>query len=77
MLSCTLAGLQPGCGGTVTQLGHGCRIRRRLQELGMVNGTEIRCLFRGRGGDPTAYMLRGAVIAIRREDASEICVLPF
>ncbi len=47
-------------------------IRRRLQDLGFVVGTKVRCLQRAPAGDPTAYFIRGAVIALRKHDTSQI-----
>jgi DtxR family Mn-dependent transcriptional regulator len=48
--------------------------RRRLLDLGVVPGTEITADMRSAGGDPTAYRIRGALIALRREQASWIRV---
>ncbi|WP_071027113.1 FeoA family protein [Peptoniphilus raoultii] len=50
------------------------KIRRRLQDLGMIKGTEIKCLSHSPMGDPTAYLIRRAVIAIRQIDAKEVLV---
>ena len=47
-------------------------IRRRLQDLGLVAGTQVTCIQRAAAGDPTAYLIRGAVIALREADASQI-----
>ena len=52
---------------------HGA-IRRRLQDLGWIPGTAIRCLQSAGGGDPTAYAVRGGVVALRRRDAKMILV---
>lgn len=49
-------------------------MRRRLMELGLVEGTEVTCLRRSPWGDPTAYRIRGAVIALRREDSAGVQV---
>ncbi len=49
-------------------------MRRRLQDIGLVKGTKVTCLQRSPFGDPTAYLIRGAVIAIRAEDSSNILV---
>ncbi|MFQ9094047.1 MAG: FeoA family protein [Ruminococcus sp.] len=49
-------------------------IRRRLQDLGWIPGTAIRCLQTAGGGDPTAYAVRGGVVALRRRDAKMILV---
>lgn len=47
-------------------------VRRRLQELGFTPGAPITCLMRAPSGDPTAYRIRSAVIALRREDAEKV-----
>lgn len=52
---------------------HGA-IRRRLQDLGWIPGTAIRCLQTAGGGDPTAYAVRGGVVALRHWDAKMILV---
>ncbi len=47
-------------------------MRRRLQDLGLVEGTKITCVQKAVSGDPTAYIIRGAVIALRKNDAAKI-----
>ncbi|MDO4269408.1 MAG: FeoA family protein [Eubacteriales bacterium] len=47
-------------------------MRRRLQDLGLVAGTRVTCLQRAASGDPTAYLIRGAVIALRNTDAAQV-----
>ncbi len=49
-------------------------MRRRLQDIGLIEGTSIECLNSSPAGDPTAYLIRGAVIALRSEDSSTIVV---
>jgi ferrous iron transport protein A len=49
-------------------------IRRRMLDLGLISNTEIEVLNQSPSGDPVAYLIRGAVIAIRKEDASNILV---
>ena len=49
-------------------------IRRRLLDIGLVEGTNVSCLQKSPAGDPVAYLIRGAVIAIRSEDSSQIVV---
>lgn len=46
--------------------------RRRLLDLGIVPGTVVRAEFRGAAGGPMAYRVRGALIALRAEQASQI-----
>lgn len=49
-------------------------IRRRLQDIGLISGTRVECLHQSPSGDPVAYYIRGATIAIRREDSENILV---
>lgn len=58
----------------VTALTAEGNIRRRFLDLGLIHGTEITVINKSPSGDPVAYMIRGAVIAIRCEDASKILV---
>ena len=46
--------------------------RRRLLDLGLIPGTEVSAEIRSPGGDPTGYRIRGAVIALRREQADQV-----
>ena len=48
--------------------------RRRLLDLGIVPGTEIVAEMRSAGGDPIAYRIRGALIALRKSQAAGIYV---
>jgi len=49
-------------------------MRRRLQDIGLVEGTRVLCVLKSPGGDPAAYLIRGAVIALRAEDADTVFV---
>ena len=49
-------------------------IRTRLGDLGVIDGTRITALGKSPLGDPTAYLIRGAVIALRKEDAGNVLV---
>ncbi len=44
-------------------------MRERLRDLGITPNTKVRCVMISPLGDPKAYEVRGAVIALRREDA--------
>ena len=50
-------------------------IRRRMLDLGLITDTVIEALQRSPSGDPIAYHIRGAVIALRSEEASKILVV--
>ena len=67
-----LADLPIGASAKVLKLHPTGTERRRFLDLGIVRGTRITALQKSPFGDPTAYSIRGAVIALRREDASKI-----
>ena len=46
----------------------------RLMDIGMVQDTVVECLMKSPLGDPAAYLIKGAVIALRREDAGTVLV---
>lgn len=49
-------------------------IRRRLQDIGLIEGTDVECLLKSPAGDPVAFLIRGSVIALRSEDSSNILI---
>ena len=51
-------------------------LRRRLQDLGMIEDTAIECIGQSPGGGLRAYLIRGAVIAVRDEDARQVLITP-
>ena len=67
-----LSELRPGERARVRALALEGPLRRRLRDLGLVEGAELRCLGRSPLGDPSAYVLCGAVLALRRADCSRI-----
>lgn len=48
--------------------------RRRMLDLGLISDTVVEALQKSPLGDPVAYHVRGAVIALRSEEASKILV---
>ena len=49
--------------------------RNRMLDLGIVKGIEIEVLQQSPSGNPIAYFVKGAVIALRLEDSDKIIVL--
>ncbi len=47
-------------------------IKRRLLDLGLINGTKICPILISPSKDPRAFLFRGSIIAIRSEDAKKI-----
>lgn len=66
--------VRPGERARVQTLETAGSMRRRLLDIGLVEGTEVECVGRSPGGDPAAYLIRGAVIAIRDTDAAGVRV---
>lgn len=48
--------------------------RRRMLDLGLIIDTVVEALLKSPAGDPVAYHIRGAVIALRSEEAGKILV---
>ena len=69
-----LSDLTPGETAEVIGLTADGSMRRRLLDIGLVNGTWVECIGTSPCGDPSAYLIRGAVIAIRSEDGRDIMV---
>jgi DtxR family Mn-dependent transcriptional regulator len=67
-----LSDLDPG--ETARVAGLDCRgfTRRRLLDLGLTPGSEVECCFTGPFGEPVAYRIRGALIALRPDQAAEV-----
>ena len=70
----TLADLLPGESGIIQVVDTEDLLRQRLFDLGLVPGTHIQARFRGRGGDPVAYLVRGTVLALRLSTAKSVSV---
>ena len=69
-----LSSLKPGQTARVVSLSRACRgsERRRLMDLGILPGTLIAAEMVSPSGDPTAYRIRGALLALRKEQADYI-----
>lgn len=68
----SLTHLNPGQRGEVLELKDTGSMRRRLLDIGLAPNTPIECIGRSPLGDPSAFLIRGAVIAIRSEDCKKI-----
>jgi DtxR family Mn-dependent transcriptional regulator len=71
-----LSDLKPGVTGQVVGLGPGCRgaERNRLLDLGFVPGSSVSIDLVSPSGNPVAYVVRGAAIALRREQAENVYI---
>lgn len=66
--------LQVGQSARVESVAARPELRRRLLDLGLIPGTAVTCTAKSPAGDPAAYLIRGAVIALRRRDAAGVAL---
>lgn len=71
-----LDSLRPGERAEVIQIAPSVQgaQRRRLLDLGVLPGTEVEAVMQSAGGDPVAYRIRGALIALRAAQAQGIYI---
>jgi len=69
-----LSDLKEGEKARVVTLENNGDIKRRLQDIGLIPGTVVTCVQKSPCGDPVAYLIKGALIAIRCEDSDKITV---
>ena len=72
--TCSLSDIKVGAKAVVERLETHGTMRRRLLDIGLCNGTVVECVGRSPMGDPKAYLIRGAVIAIRANDGRGVIV---
>lgn len=70
----TLNDLKPGEKAKIYSLISKGTIRRRLLDIGLTENSYVECLGKSPLGDPKAFLVRGAVIAIRSEDLKNILI---
>lgn len=73
---CTLTQLNVGESAEVISLSSGILSRNRLLDLGLVPQTVVEAIRCSPTGDPVAYKIKGAVIALRSEESCGITVRP-
>ena len=49
-------------------------MRRRFLDIGLIEKTEVECVGISPQGDPKAFLIRGAVIAIRNKDSKDLLI---
>ena len=70
----SLNDLKPGEKAIVSSLLSTGSIRRRLLDMGLIENTVVECVGKSPAGDPAAFLIRGAVIALRSEDSQNILI---
>ena len=73
----TLRDLNPGESGIISGVGNkSAAVKRRLVDMGLTPGTKITVKKTAPFGDPIEVTLRGYELSLRKEDASQIELLP-
>ena len=62
----SLNSLRVGQSARVSHIEAEPAMRRRLLDIGLIPGTRVTCTAVSPAGDPAAYLIRGAVIALDR-----------
>jgi len=70
----SLSKIQVGCKVQIYELLSTGLPRRRMLDLGIIPGTIITVVRKSPLGDPIAYNIRGAMIALRKEESDQILV---
>lgn len=70
-----LSHLTPGSCAMIQKLTAKGEIRRRLMDLGFIPGAAVQCVRRSALGDPSAYRICGAIVALRKTDADTIWII--
>ena len=71
-----LQSLQPGARARLVHMGGERGFRRRLMELGLLPGTELRVVRRVDVGALVELEVRGAHLSLRQSEAGELLVAP-
>lgn len=68
----TLKDLKPGQEGTVISIGEKGPMRRRIMDMGVTPGTEIKVIKLAPLGDPIEVNVRGYELSLRKAEAENI-----
>lgn len=68
----TLNDIVPGERAIIKSINISSSMKRRLLDIGLIEDTITECVGKSPMGDPKAFLIRGAVIALRSEVLKEI-----
>ena len=74
MATKTLNQLKPGDRATVIRMGGQGLARRRMMDMGLVPGTEVKVVRVAPLGDPVEFKVKGYSLSLRKSEAREITV---
>ena len=71
----SLCDINVGDTATVKTIEVAGAMRRRLLDIGLIEDSRVECLLKSPSGNPAAYLICGAVIALRNSDAMRVRVI--
>ena len=71
---CRLCDMNCGTRAEIISHSDSARLTERLSDIGFTPGTTVECVIKSALGDPSAFLVRGALIALRRDDSKYINV---
>ena len=75
-MGATLDCLQTGQTARILDIRGPETVKSRLLDLGFSPGSTITAVYKAAAGDPTAYRVQGAIIALRAANAALIQIIP-
>ena len=73
---CSLSSIELNNSAKICEVECSRSLKNRLYDLGILENTIITPIFESPFGDPTAYLIKNAVIALRKKDCENIIVNP-
>lgn len=70
----TLDKIKVGDKANIVDINKNSKLKRRLQDLGIIKNSKLECVLKSPFNDPSAYLVRGTVIALREDDSKDIWV---
>ena len=68
----TLREMKPGQSGKVLSIGESGPLKRRIMDMGITPGVEVKVVKMAPLGDPVEIRIRGYELSLRREEAARI-----
>ena len=68
----TLREMKPGQSGKVISIGESGPLKRRIMDMGITPGVEVKVVKMAPWGDPVDIRIRGYELSLRREEAARI-----
>lgn len=70
----TLDDIKVGENASIYKLNSTGNIRRRFLDIGLIENTTVKCVGENASKNMKAFLIRGAVIAIRTDDLKDILI---